>query len=158
MWWMSDKVEKTGPRARCGVPNYQQLDSLFKFATKWSSITGSLRVSTPKRSMMFGLRITTLIARSWGQHGAHLGPKGPRWAPCCPQKLCYLGILWMHAWRGPFYCLHGCNVFPHQKLNGLPSPIYAGLLLIESGGTNISEIWIKCPLRNGGYFVSVSMF
>ena len=28
---------------------------------------------------------------SWGQHGAHLGPTGPRWALCWPHKLCYLG-------------------------------------------------------------------
>ena len=27
----------------------------------------------------------------WGQHGAHLGPTGPRWAPCWPHELCYLG-------------------------------------------------------------------
>ena len=24
-------------------------------------------------------------------HGAHLGPTGPRWAPCWPHDLCYLG-------------------------------------------------------------------
>ena len=30
---------------------------------------------------------------SWGQHGAHLGPTGPRWDPCWPHELCYLGIL-----------------------------------------------------------------
>ena len=34
---------------------------------------------------------TTLIARFMGQHGAHLGPIGPRWAPCWPHELCYLG-------------------------------------------------------------------
>ena len=28
---------------------------------------------------------------SWGQHGAHLGPTGPRWAPRLPHDLCYLG-------------------------------------------------------------------
>ena len=28
---------------------------------------------------------------SWGQHGAHLGPTGPRLAPCWPHELCYLG-------------------------------------------------------------------
>ena len=32
-----------------------------------------------------------LIARFMGQHGAHLGPTGPRWAPCWPHELCYLG-------------------------------------------------------------------
>ena len=30
---------------------------------------------------------------SWGQHGAHLGPTGPRWAPCWLHELCFLGIL-----------------------------------------------------------------
>ena len=30
---------------------------------------------------------------SWGQHGAHLGPVGPRWAPCCPHEPCYQGGL-----------------------------------------------------------------
>ena len=28
---------------------------------------------------------------SWGQHGAHLGPVGPRWAPCWPYEPCYRG-------------------------------------------------------------------
>ena len=28
---------------------------------------------------------------SWGQHGAHVGPTGPRWAPCWPHEPCYLG-------------------------------------------------------------------
>ena len=30
---------------------------------------------------------------SWGQHEAHLGPTGPRWPPCWPHELCYLGWL-----------------------------------------------------------------
>ena len=28
---------------------------------------------------------------SWGQHGAHLGPVGPRWVPCWPHEPCYRG-------------------------------------------------------------------
>ena len=28
---------------------------------------------------------------SWSQHGAHLGPVGPRWAPCWPHEPCYQG-------------------------------------------------------------------
>ena len=28
---------------------------------------------------------------TWGQHGAHLGPFGPRWAPCWPHEPCYQG-------------------------------------------------------------------
>ena len=39
----------------------------------------------------------SLIA--WGQHGAHLGPTGPRWAPCWPHELCYLGCLTTATWR-----------------------------------------------------------
>ena len=37
---------------------------------------------------------------SWGQHGAHLGPTRPRWAPCWPHELCYLGWFCMcvHIW------------------------------------------------------------
>ena len=31
------------------------------------------------------------ISCSWGQHGAHLGPVGPRWAPCWPHEPCYQG-------------------------------------------------------------------
>ena len=41
--------------------------------------------------------LAPLIARfmgpTWGQHGAHLGPTGPRWAPCWPHESCYLGPL-----------------------------------------------------------------
>ena len=29
------------------------------------------------------------VVSSWRQHGAYLGPVGPRWAPCWPHKPCY---------------------------------------------------------------------
>ena len=29
---------------------------------------------------------------SWGQHGAHLGPVSPRWAPYWPREPCYQGL------------------------------------------------------------------
>ena len=35
---------------------------------------------------------------SCDQHGAHLGPVGPKWAPYWPHELCYQGC---HAWLGP---------------------------------------------------------
>ena len=35
------------------------------------------------------------IANSWGQHGAHLGPVGPRWAPCWPHEPCYQGLAFL---------------------------------------------------------------
>ena len=33
----------------------------------------------------------------WGILGSHLGPTGPRWAPCWPHELCYLGMsaMWL---------------------------------------------------------------
>ena len=41
---------------------------------------------------------TALITRFMAQHGAHLGPTGPRWAPCWPHAPCYLSNLenWYH--------------------------------------------------------------
>ena len=35
--------------------------------------------------------VKPLIARFMGPTWAHLGPIGPRWAPCWPHELCYLG-------------------------------------------------------------------
>ena len=32
---------------------------------------------------------------SWGQHGAHLGPVVPMWAPCWPHEPCYQ-VFYMH--------------------------------------------------------------
>ena len=34
-----------------------------------------------------------------GQHGAHLGPVGPRWAPRRPHEPCYLGVDCISVWR-----------------------------------------------------------
>ena len=33
----------------------------------------------------------------WGQHGAHLGPTGPRWVPCWSHEPCYLGYDTMYT-------------------------------------------------------------
>ena len=49
----------------------------------WCSITDWTGKLTAK--------VSCLIARFMGQHGAHLGLIGPRWAPCWPNELCYLG-------------------------------------------------------------------
>ena len=32
------------------------------------------------------------MSSPWGQHVAHLGPVGPRWAPWWPHELCHQGI------------------------------------------------------------------
>ena len=38
-------------------------------------------------------RVCGIWQGSWGQHGAHLGPVGPRWAPYRPHEPCYQGYL-----------------------------------------------------------------
>ena len=35
--------------------------------------------------------VSPQIAKFMGQHGTHLGPVGPRWAPCWPHEPCYEG-------------------------------------------------------------------
>ena len=40
---------------------------------------------------------------SWGQHGAHLGPVGPSWAPCWPHEPCYQGLHTVHSLNGKKY-------------------------------------------------------
>ena len=42
------------------------------------------------------------LAKSWGQHGAHLGHVGPRWAPYSPHGTCYQQKNWP---RQPHSCL-----------------------------------------------------
>ena len=49
---------------------------------------------------------------SWGQHGAHLGPTGPWWAPCWPHELCYLGCypfeVLLHLWAKQAERIYQC--------------------------------------------------
>ena len=40
---------------------------------------------------------TPQIAKLMGQHGAHLGPVGPRWAPCWPHEPCYQGHITIYS-------------------------------------------------------------
>ena len=48
-------------------------------------------VSMSWRHHVLSLLHTHPIAKFMGQHGAHLGPVGPRWAPCWPNEPCYQG-------------------------------------------------------------------
>ena len=48
----------------------------------------------------------SLIARSRGHHGTHLGPTGPRWAPCWPHGLCHLGIHMYDPKQNDFIFIH----------------------------------------------------
>ena len=41
---------------------------------------------------------------SWGQHGAHLGPTGPKWDPCWSRELCYLWCITEPSHTGTEIC------------------------------------------------------
>ena len=51
---------------------------------------------------------------SWGQHGAHMGPTGPRWAPCWPHELCYPG--YFDECQSDWICIHQST--PDSKVHG----------------------------------------
>ena len=46
---------------------------------------------------------------SLGKHGAHLGPVGPRWAPCRPHEPCYQGL----------HCSYYYDMAVNHPANGL---------------------------------------
>ena len=56
---------------------------------------------------------------SWGQGGANLGPTGPRWAPCWPHELCYLGsnlsLLYVTGIPHDSRITEGCRMGAHWK-------------------------------------------
>ena len=69
-----------------------------------------------------GYHKASLIARLWGQHGAHLGPTGPRLAPCWPHEACYLGSRTCYGlWSLHYYyqLLWGKNMSMQRWQNNL---------------------------------------
>ena len=48
----------------------------------------------------------------WGQYGTHLGPVGPRWAPCWPHEPCYQECLYIYT--AP-WCL-----WPSSSVSSIP--------------------------------------
>ena len=96
-----------------------------------------------------------LIARFMGQHGAHLGPTGPRWAPCWPREH-YLNQWWLtsathvlhvHVGRGTRLrenCIHGGfqQIPPHPWHQGMGSRCaHLCYKMVHCG------IFMKCILR-----------
>ena len=69
------------------------------YILKWQLLLRCCFVSFNYDTWTLGCKLVldvTLIARFMGQHGAHLGPTGPRWAPCWPHELCYLGLIYRY--------------------------------------------------------------
>ena len=69
---------------RCGLGSSDSFIRRIYWCQQW--------VGTP--ASWFNIKMTSyqysLIARFMGPTWAHLGPTGPRWAPCWPHELCYL--------------------------------------------------------------------
>ena len=57
-------------------------------------------------------------------HGAHLGPTGPRWAPCWSYELCYLGTYWTSQSIIPQYS--------QKKPHSLPRRASYGVFFVSS--------------------------
>ena len=81
---------------------------------------------------------------SWGQHGAHLRPVGPRWAPCWPHELGYLGVHehWLQPMpvnyatfirdmvrRNLYIKTKTCMIY-QQELSGYFRVFFSGIIMI----------------------------
>ena len=72
--------------------------------TKYCDVNIYTQIITNYRTCRPPLKELSLIARFMGQHGAHLGPTRPRWAPCWPHEPCYLGFpIILHRRMGECY-------------------------------------------------------
>ena len=107
--------------------------------------SGTVTISWPSASEGILKNKLPRSQGSWGQHGAHLGPIGPRWAPCCPHEPCYQGshclltmehkstncemqawVLWSVTHLPPACECHSCSAVTMKNwchLYMLPQPI-----------------------------------
>ena len=75
---------------------------------------------------------------SLGQHGSHLGPVGPRWAPCWPHDPCYQGSQALLRWPlvpALFDCCYGISKLLYLLLflRCNYSPMYITSAVVEVG-------------------------
>ena len=68
------------------------LDAYTAAAEQALKFPNRLSVSVLGRLQRHYLQQLPWYQGSWGKHGAHLGPTGPRWVPCWPHEPWYLGI------------------------------------------------------------------
>ena len=72
-----------------GIFRDRKVPSMFWFV--YSLLSFGFIFHSTKRSSHKAERWPTWQQGSWGQHGAQLGPAGPRWAPSWLHEPCYLG-------------------------------------------------------------------
>ena len=99
--------------------------------------------------MLISIRIRSLIARSMGQHGAHLGPPGPRWAPCWPNELCYLGCRTMSVYSfAPIHITQEMAIFIVLQIHDIFNSMYKHTITLiplhHSTPTNTFEETLFC--------------
>ena len=78
------------------------LPYILKRAIEKYTLNMTSRFLSPSECPRFQSQITKFM----GQYGAHLGPIGPRWAPCWPQESCYRGcVTRLSLLQGAFWSL-----------------------------------------------------
>ena len=117
---------------------------ILECGSLWSTKKGLiLRCSLPAPQWKSILYATSQTASSWGQHVAHLGPGGPRWAPCWPHKPCYQGYCLDETWISPIllnsseFTLKKTKVF---RTNGLELIYSDGMVLYEPRVSSSSSL------------------
>ena len=65
------------------------------FPTTDDVLTCDLYVRFNRRNGIYAPWVIHILREQglWGKQGAHLGPAGPRWAPCWHHEPCYQGIV-----------------------------------------------------------------
>ena len=73
---------------------------------------------------------------SWGQHGSHLGPVGPRWAPYWPHEPCYQELFRTCV---PQAVIYGIDMYLHPESS--VGCDYLSMLKISASGTQVLLIF-----------------
>ena len=82
-WWPGPYVARISANTLLTIKNHS-VGPCLPYATQ-------SRVTFQYREIIVNLNIPRYQS-SWGQHVAHLGSVGPRWAPCWPHEPCSLVI------------------------------------------------------------------
>ena len=97
---LSFNATQPGAHLNIKMSSYQYKDSHYKDKmVSWPSYLYNGNCHTWKDGLYIErqpwicltLRCRCRKQSSWGQYGAHLGPVGPRWAPCWPHEPYYQG-------------------------------------------------------------------
>ena len=90
---------KYGEIKLCGKKR-KKIDSRLSSSTIESTVMFPNDVNASRPHQLHQLQLAYPNSNIHGQQGAHLGPTGPRWAPCLPHEPCYLSteVWWVVAY------------------------------------------------------------